>query len=139
MRGEVWPFALVGMRHMCVVIASFYDGLPTQCFCFGSQAIFKHRPPRESCSPSVLWLQRLSWIESVHCVWQTGDLVVGSELAFSVDKLHHKDTATSSATPRQALQESRMCWSSFSVCALVLSRVCSSVCTPGTVSLCPCI
>ena len=38
------------------------------------------------------WLQRLSWIKSVRCVRQTGDLVVGSESAFSMDKLHHKDT-----------------------------------------------
>ena len=27
---------------LCVVIASFYDGLPTQCFCFGGQAIFRN-------------------------------------------------------------------------------------------------
>ena len=26
------------------------------------------------------------WIKSVRCVWQTGDLVAGSESAFSVDK-----------------------------------------------------
>ena len=38
------------------------------------------------------WLQRLGWIKSVRCGWQTGDLVVGSESAFSMDKLHHKDT-----------------------------------------------
>ena len=38
------------------------------------------------------WLQRLGWIKSVRCVWQTGDLVVGSESAFSMGKLHHKDT-----------------------------------------------
>ena len=38
------------------------------------------------------WLQRLGWIKSVRCGVQTGDLVVGSESAFSMDKLHHKDT-----------------------------------------------
>ena len=28
----------------------------------------------------------------MRCVWQTRDLVDGSESAFSMDKLHHKDT-----------------------------------------------
>ena len=37
-------------------------------------------------------LQLLSWVKSVHCVWQTADLVVGSESEFWEDKLHHKDT-----------------------------------------------
>ena len=96
------------------------------------------------------WLQRLSWIKSVRCVWQTGDLVVGSESAFSVDKLHHKDTVLVWVVSRRDF----LCYSQAGparvshvlvlfLCLRVGSLsplfICSSDCTPGTVSLSPCI
>ena len=97
-----------------------------------------------------VWLQRLSWIKSVRCVWQTGDFVDGSELAFSMDKLHHKDTVLVWDVSEARLPlllpgrpcKSLECVGPLSVCALVLSRlcfICLSDCTSGYVSLCPCI
>ena len=77
-------------------------------------------------------------------VWQIGDLMVGSESAFSVDKLHHTDALSwERLKARRPLLlsgspcKSHACWSSFSVCALVLSRLCSSVCP--TAPLAPCL
>ena len=97
--------------------------------------------------PVGFWLQRLSWIKSVRYVWQIGGLVVGSESAFSVDKMHHKDTVLVGNVSRRDF----LCYSQagparvLSVLVLFLCLrvgslsplfICLSDCTPGSVSLC---
>ena len=81
------------MRYLCVVIASFYDGLQHSVFVLVVRR-FSGTVGREGAGfpRRRLFAATLSWIKSVRYVWQIGDLVVDSESAFSVDKLHHKGT-----------------------------------------------
>ena len=86
-------------RHMVVPASNLpvcCVDLPTQCFLFRWSGDFQAPSAArdQGFHPVGFRLQMLSWVKFVRCVWQTGDLVVDSESAFSVDKLHHKDTVS---------------------------------------------
>ena len=126
--------------------------LPVQCFLLRWSGDFQApSAARDQGFHSVgFWLQVLSWVKFVRCVWQTGDLVVDFESAFLLDKRHHKDTVSVWVVSRRDF----LCYSQAgpaSVSHVLVLFLClpvgslsplviySSDCTTGTVSLSPCI
>ena len=118
--------------------------LPTQCFLFRWSGDFQAPSAArdQGFHPVGFWLQMLSWVKFVRCVWQTGDLVVDFELAFStvsVWVVSRLDFLCYSQAGPASVSHVLVRFLCLRVGSLSLLFMYSSDCTPGTVSLSPCI